>query len=37
MSELEPLNQQKLFGLDKYLLELVRLHDDNIFPNKSDI
>ena len=34
MIELEPSNQQKLFGLDKHLLELIRLYKANIYPNK---
>ena len=34
MNELEPSNQQTLFGLNKHLLELVRLYESNIFPNK---
>jgi len=34
MSELEPFNQLKLFGLDKHLSELIRLHKNNIYPNK---
>ena len=34
MNLLEPLNQQKLLGLDKPFLELVRLYKANIYPNK---
>jgi DNA polymerase-3 subunit delta' len=34
MNKLEPSNQQKLFGLDKHILELVRLHKTNTYPNK---
>ena len=34
MSELEPSNQQKLFGLERHLLELVRLYNLNVYPNK---
>ncbi len=34
MNELKPVNQQKLFGFDRYFLELVRLHKNNIYPNK---
>ena len=34
MNELKPINQQKLFGLDKHILELVRLYESNIYPNK---
>ena len=34
MSNLEPINQIKLHGLDKYFNELIRLYKNNIFPNK---
>ena len=34
MNELEPVTQQKLYGLDKYLLELIRLYQVNTYPNK---
>ncbi len=34
MISLEPINQTKLFGLDKYFLELVYLYKKNNFPNK---
>ena len=34
MNLLKPINQQKLFGLDNYILELVRLDNLNIYPNK---
>ena len=34
MNKLEPSNQQTLFGLNKYLLELIRLYEENIYPNK---
>ncbi len=34
MNELEPINQQQLFGLDKSFLELIRLFEDNVYPNK---
>ena len=34
MKDLKPINQQKLFGLDKYILELIKLNETNIFPNK---
>jgi|TARA_Y100000389_G_scaffold94075_1_gene90728 DNA polymerase III subunit delta' len=34
MNELKPYNQQKLFGLDKHLLELIRLYKINKYPNK---
>ena len=34
MNIIEPINQQKLFGLDNHFLELVRLYKDNIYPNK---
>ncbi len=34
MTYLEPINQTKLYGLDKYFNELVRLYKNNIYPNK---
>ena len=34
MNALEPINQQRLFGLDSHLFELIRLYKANIFPNK---
>tara|TARA_B100001057_G_scaffold277719_1_gene278010 strand:+ start:1198 stop:2130 length:933 start_codon:yes stop_codon:yes gene_type:complete len=34
MSNLEPINQIKLYGLDKYFNELIRLYKNNIYPNK---
>ena len=34
MNITEPINQQKLFGLDNHFLELVRLYKNNIYPNK---
>ena len=34
MNELEPINQKKLFGLDAYFLELIRLYKSNKYPNK---
>ena len=34
MNLIEPVNQQKLFGLNNYFLELVRLKNSNIYPNK---
>ena len=34
MKQLEPINQLKLFGLERYFLELVRLNKINVFPNK---
>ena len=34
MNLLKPINQQKLFGLDNYILELVRFDNLNIYPNK---
>ena len=34
MNKLEPFNQQKLFGLDKHLIELIRLYETKKFPNK---
>jgi len=34
MKELEPINQKELLGLDNQLLDLIRLHKTNIYPNK---
>ena len=34
MNDLEPINQQKLFGLDRYLVELTKLYKLNKYPNK---
>lgn len=34
MNKLEPINQTKLFGLNKYLLEFIKLFENNNFPNK---
>ncbi len=34
MSNLEPINQTYLYGLDRYLKELIRLYKNDIFPNK---
>ena len=34
MNELKPSTQQKLFGLDKYFLQLAKLYKDNLYPNK---
>lgn len=34
MTNIEPINQTKLFGLDKYLFELIKLYNDKNFPNK---
>ena len=34
MNNLEPINQTKLYGLDKYFKELVKLYRDNNYPNK---
>ncbi len=34
MNSLEPRNQQKLFGLKKHFIELRRLYESNIYPNK---
>ena len=34
MKEIEPINQQKLFGLDNYFLEFKKLYQNNIYPNK---
>ena len=34
MNNLKPTKQTKLYGLNKYLLELIRLYKSNIYPNK---
>ncbi len=34
MNNLEPFNQTKLYNLDLYLNELIRLYKKNIYPNK---
>ena len=34
MNNLEPINQTKLYGLDKFLNELIRLYKKKIYPNK---
>ena len=34
MNNLEPANQTKLYGLDRYFKELVRLKTANVYPNK---
>ena len=34
MSNLEPINQTKLYGLDNYFNELVRFYTQGIYPNK---
>ena len=34
MSNLAPINQTKLYGLDKYFNELVRMYKNDIYPNK---
>ena len=34
MSNLTPINQTKLYGLDKYFNELVRMYKKDIYPNK---
>ena len=34
MNKLEPINQPKLFGLDKQMLELVNLYKTDNYPNK---
>ena len=34
MNNLKPINQTKLYGLDSYLNELIRLYKNNIYPNK---
>ena len=36
MNDLKPYNQQNLFGLDKHLLELIRLYKTNKYPNKIE-
>ena len=34
MIELNPINQTKLFGLDKYIYELIDLEKRDVLPNK---
>ena len=34
MIELEPFNQKKLLGLDKYIIELIKLYEIEKYPNK---
>jgi DNA polymerase III subunit delta' len=34
MNEKGPINQTKLFGLDKFMYELVRLYNNDVLPNK---
>ena len=34
MNDIEPVNQTKLFGLDKFINEFIDLANDNILPNK---
>ncbi len=34
MIKLKPINQTKLFGLDKFINEFIRLYENNNFPNK---
>ena len=34
MTELEPQNQQNLYGLNHHFLELVKLYKTNLYPNK---
>ena len=34
MNDLKPLNQTKLFGLEKFILELIRLYENDLLPNK---
>ena len=34
MNDLEPSNQTKLYGLERYLTELIRMFNQNIYPNK---
>ena len=34
MINFEPINQTKLYGLEKYFLELVSIYERNNFPSK---
>ncbi len=34
MNDISPINQLSLFGLDNYFLNLIKLENKNIFPNK---
>ena len=34
MIDKEPINQTKLFGLNKYIIELIQLFENNKLPNK---
>ncbi len=34
MSNLEPIKQTKLYGLNSYINELIKFYENNIFPNK---
>ena len=34
MKYIEPINQMKLFGLDKSILEMIKLFKNNKLPNK---
>ena len=34
MNNLEPISQTKLFGLDKFINELIKLDNENKLPNK---
>ena len=34
MLDLKPINQTKLFGLDKYIVEFIDLHKKGNLPNK---
>ena len=34
MNDIEPVNQTKLFGLDKFINEFIDLENDNNLPNK---
>ena len=34
MNDLTPINQQKLFGLDRFIIELINLYENNKLPNK---
>ena len=37
MSYLEPINQTKLYGLEKYFTELVNFYKNGNYPNKIEI
>ena len=34
MIDLSPINQKKLFGLEKFINQLIRLYESNDLPNK---